>query len=134
MMKKNKKEVKEELKVELDLFYGDKKLNDFMHYADVFERGKQLADYEQFIITGNPNLEKICENVKNALEGTDKNVVFVAIRNINGERVDDPKAYIKPNTQTISMGKKFGLFKDLLETLKYKVQVSQNMEVLSVSV
>jgi len=128
------KETEKELKVELDVFYGDKKLNELMHYADVFERGKQLAYYEQFIITGNPNLEKLCENVKNALEAADKNVVFVAIRNINSKRFNDPKAYIKPNTQTISVGKKFGLFKDMLETLEYKVQVSQQMEVLSVSV
>jgi hypothetical protein len=119
--------------VELDLFYGDGFKNDFMHACDMFERGKQLATYEQFVVTGKPDLENLCENTKNALEKLGKNVVFVGIRNIDGKRINDPKPYIKPLTQTISNGKQFGLFKEMLEQLKYKVEVDEFMQVLLVS-
>jgi len=118
-------------KIELDLFYGDDFKNRFMHAADVFEQGKQLAEYNQFVVTGTPDLNKLCDNMKNALEKTGKNVVLVAIRSINGKRVT-PRPYIKPNVQTISDGKKFGLFKDMLERIGYKVDVSECMQVINI--
>ena len=36
------------MKLTYDMFYGDRQLNAFMHAADVFEKGKQLANFQRF--------------------------------------------------------------------------------------
>ena len=130
-------EVFSSLSVQVDVFHGDKFRNNFMHYADVFEDGKQLANYECFIITGRPNLEKLSINIKESLEKLNRNVVFVAIRSVDNVRVSNPNAYIKPNVQTISMVQNgnlgFAMFNDCLLNLGYKVVTNECMQVLSVS-
>ena len=39
------------IKINMTAIVGNKKQNDFMHFADVFERGKILGDILNFTIT-----------------------------------------------------------------------------------
>jgi hypothetical protein len=127
--------------VVLDVFGGTKMQkfqNDFMHCGDVFEKGKHLAEHYQIVVTGNPNLEKLCENYKNAYEKASGGyILFVAIKSIDGKRTKEPKAYIKEGIQSISMVQNgelgWSLFKDLLTHLGYEVKTNQYMMVESVS-
>jgi hypothetical protein len=111
--------------------------NDFMHAGDVFEKGKQLAKFFQAEIKGDPNLDMVCENFKNAMDRAGGYSVFVAIRSVDGERCTEPRAYIMEGVQTISMEQNgslgWGLFKDMLETLGYTVETNEHMVVEKVS-
>lgn len=115
----------------LDVIHGDHKLNAFMHASDVFEDGKQLGEHMTFEVKGTPDLDKLCVNMKELFEKADRNVSFVAIRTIDGVRVE-PKAYFRLNTQSISDGQRFGLFKEMLEQIGYKVETTKFMQVTSV--
>jgi hypothetical protein len=127
--------------VVLDVFGGSKMMkfqNNFMHCGDVFEQGKQLAEHFQLTVTGNPNLDMLCENVKNAYEKAGEGyILFVAIRSIDGERSKEPKAYIKEGIQTLSMEQNgtlgWSLFKDILTHLGYEVKTNEHMMVETVS-
>jgi hypothetical protein len=118
-------------KIILDVVHGDAKMNAFMHAADVFEYGKQLGELQSFEVAGDPDLDKLSENIKELFEKVDRNVSFVGIRTIDGVRVE-PRPYIRPDTQSISDGHNFGLFKELLEALGYKVETTQYMQVTTV--
>jgi hypothetical protein len=126
-----------EMKIIVEILYGDRKINQFMHSADIFEPGKQLVtNHENYTITGTDiKLPLLCENVAKAFEkGGDKNVVFVAIKSINDKRVKDAMPYFKPETQSISNGKTWGLFKDVLMQMGYEVETSQHMHVTNVKI
>jgi hypothetical protein len=123
----------------LDVLCSDKFRNDFMHYTDVFEEGKQLAEFHAYEIeaTGNPNLNKFCENFKNSLEEAGKqNVVFVAIRKMNDEFHPNYPKYFKPNVQTLSIHQNgtlgWTLFKNILKNLQYNVTTDERMRVISI--
>jgi hypothetical protein len=125
----------------LDVFGGDKMMknqNEFMHAGDVFEKGKELAQYFQIVITGNPNLNKICFNLRDAYHKADGYVLFAAINSIDGKRTKDPKPYIKEGIQTLSIEQKgtlsWNLFKNILEQLGYNVETNQYMMVENISV
>lgn len=125
--------------IEIDFLGGDvetKRINEFMHAVDVFEHGKQFVYHDGFIITGNPDLSKLCEVIANAYEKCGGYAVFVGIRNINGKRAENPHAYFMKNVQSVSMnqGKNSGwaLFKDILEQLGYVASIDEKMRVISV--
>ena len=124
------------MKILLDVMYGDKMMNEFMHHADVFEPSKQLAAHHQIELTGeNINLDKTCHVMFSALTSNDKNVVFVAIRSVDGIRyVHDDKEtyYIMPGINSISNGHNWGLFKDHLLTLGYITKTDERMRVLEI--
>lgn len=114
----------------LDVICGDKFTNDFMHYADVFEPGKQLGTYHNITIKGEGiKIADICSNMKKALEKVGQNVTFIGISSINGRKLLNPMGYIKPKVQTISDGKNWCLFKSILEQLGYEVTTSEQMHV-----
>lgn len=118
-------------KIIIDVVHGDTKINAFMHAADVFESGKQLGEHQTIEVTGDPDLEKLSLNLKETFEKADRNVSFIGIRTVDGVRVE-PRPYIRPNTQSISDGHNFGLFKNLLESLGYQVETTQYMHVTSI--
>jgi hypothetical protein len=128
--------MKKKIVIEVDAIFGDKNLNEFMHAVDMFEEGKQLAEYCPLVITANSevNLENVVENMRKSLDSAGMNVVFVALKSVDGNKSEDIKAFIKPNVQTLSSGKKFGLFKDHLERIGYQVETDKYMHVLSVSI
>jgi hypothetical protein len=120
----------------VDVFGGDKmaKLqNQFMHSADVFEGGKQFATYMQLTVTGNPDLDKLCERIKDSFEQIGGYIIFAGIKSIDGVRVDKPRAYFKEGVQTISNGHQFGLFRDKLITLGYTPETNKHMMVTAVN-
>lgn len=131
-MEETKNKKKKEKEIILDVIHGDAKQNNFMHWADMFESGKQLGKLEQFVITGNPDLKKVALIFKDALEKADRNVSFIGIRSVNGKQPKSPEVYLRPGTQSISDGHNWGLLKGLLEGLGYEVKTTEHMHVTSV--
>jgi hypothetical protein len=121
------------MKIRLDVISSDKRINDFMHAADVFEQGKQLGKYECMEVTGTAeiNIFNLINVLKNALENCDKNVVFIGIRSIDDLIFNFPAPYIMKDVQSISDGSKWGLFRDQLIRLGYEVETDQFMRVTS---
>jgi hypothetical protein len=126
----------------LDVFGGNSMMklqNELMHAADVFENGKQFADFSQVEIVshGLPNTAIICTSLKNSYERAGGYVLFAAIRSVDGKRCEEPKAYIQNGIQTITMLQNgelgWALFKDLLEHLEYEVETDEFMHVESVT-
>ncbi len=126
--------------IEIDFLGGDKTAkftNELMHAADMFERGKQFATHDRFVVTGNPDLPKLCERIANAYEQAGGYAVFVGIRKINGKRVTEPYAWFMSGVQSISMKQEnkplgWALFKDILEQLDYTAKTDKNMRVVAV--
>ena len=111
--------------------------NQLIHAADVFENGKQFATHDRFIVTGNPDLPKLCERIATAYEQAGGYAVFVGIRKINGKRVDNPYAYFMSGVQSISMKQeneplRWALFGDILAQLDYNAKTDENMMVVAV--
>lgn len=119
------------MKIIVDIIYGDKAQNEFMHHCDVFESSKQLGRYEQIEISGEEgvDIDNITTNLKHAYEQFGRNVIFVSVRQVGPTLTNDYERYIMPNVSTISSGKKWGLFKDGLERMGYKVETNERMQV-----
>lgn len=127
-------------KVTVDLFSVNKtgsKINELMHAADLFEPGKILANHDQIIVEGKPNLEKLCENLRAAWEEQGGYVVFAGINSINGIKSKGHPVYFKEEVQSLSMVQNndlgWGLFKEILEKLGYEVETDQTMHVTKVT-
>jgi hypothetical protein len=127
-------------KIEIDFLGGDKKaklINHLMHAADTFERGKQLAIHERYIVTGNPDLPKLCERIATAYEQAGGYAIFVGIRKVNGKRAVNPYAWFMSGVQSISMQQKnkplgWALFRDILAQIGYNSKTDENMRVVAV--
>jgi hypothetical protein len=125
-------------KITLDAIYGDAKVNEFMHAADVFENFKQYAilnEVEMDVTFGDDEIER-AENtiniLKDALEKSGQNVVFIAIKTIDNVR-RTMKNYLKENVSVISTGEQWVMFSELLKKLGYKVETNDQMQVISVN-
>jgi len=121
--------------VSIDIIQGDKKINEFMHAADVFEKGKQLGEHQNmnFEITGKdePNWQEIVDKI---FESSSKefNILFVSIREIDGKTPKESFVRFKEGVQSISNGKQWGLFSDCLNQLGYQCEVNDIMHVTSI--
>lgn len=142
MKKRNKRELKIKTSpishsIILDVIGGDKMdkmRNNFMHAVDVFEEGKHLARLFQMEVTGNPNLDKLCENIKNVYEKASEGyVLFVAIRSIDNIRCKESQIFLKEGIQSISNGYKWSLFRNILLDMGYNPKTNEHMIVESVS-
>lgn len=141
MTKINENLEKENHEIELEVLGGseeEKFINHLMHAADVFEKGKQFANYYTVMVTGNPNLTKLCENLANAYEKVGRYAVFIGIKSINGQKPENPHVWFMKDVQSISMitedrGACWSLFKDILVTLGYNVLTDEHMRVIQVS-
>lgn len=123
-------------KINVLILQGNKRTNEFMHSADMFETGKQLIDEEAtklMIEYADDDVSKFPAELAASLEEIGRNVVFVAIETVDGKRIPEPIVYIKPNVQTVSMGTKFALFEEVLSALGYKAKTDKRMNVLSVT-
>lgn len=131
---------KKEFTVVLDMIGGtkfDKQREAFMHYADIFDPGKRLGKKSRLVlktaIYPTPEqLDIICENIKKAILSVDGYVLFIAVRHIDGLRLKDPRAIIEQGVQTISDGKKWGVFKDYLLQMGYLAETNEFMVVTKV--
>jgi len=123
----------------LDAIYGKKDINEFMHIADIFEPFKQLAEYKQLELSVNFNDSEIerAENtiniLKEALEESGMNVIFLSIRTIDNIPVK-MKNYINKNISVISTGKEFGMLHEILSALGYKVETNEQMQVIKAEI
>lgn len=122
------------MKVELDLIMGNKSMNNFMHVCDVFEAGKHLGESYTLTLdfTELGNFSDKLKVIKDTLEKNGYDVIFIAVNNINGQRVTEWPILFKESVQTLSNGSKYVLFKDLLSKLGYNSVTDQYMRVLSI--
>lgn len=122
------------MKVKVDIIHGDKQKNEFMHACDMYEPSKQLGEYEQVVVEGSEdmNLEELTTNIKNAYDQSGRSVVFVSVRQVGPTLTNDYDRYIMPNISAITSGKKWGLFKSVLEQIGYEVETNEHMQVESV--
>ena len=125
-----------EVKILFDVFeHGNGKINEFMHAADVFEESKQLAEHNQFDIVcqteGDIKYDLLIKEMVKAFNEAGRNIIFLSIRKINGLLVNEFAPYIKEGVKSISTGKKWGVFKNMLETLDYEVETTETMVVKS---
>jgi len=123
-------------KIVMDALYGDAKLNDVMHAADIFEDFKQLATYQELTLDVSFNddeierAQKTIDHVVNALTQSGMNVTFVSIKAIDNIPVK-MNNYIKPGISVISQNKKWYMFHEFLTKIGYDVKTDNNMQVLS---
>jgi hypothetical protein len=123
------------MKLLLDVFAGDRQVNHLMHCADVFEAGKQLADYNQIEIDIALDIPKdisasdFLGKLKLAYEQAGKNVVFMNIIQTDGVKTNEFLPYMMEGVQTISTGNKFGMFHKILTQLGYEVETNERMMV-----
>jgi hypothetical protein len=124
------------MKVIIDTLTHSNRLNTFMHVADVFEPFKQLAKYQSLEVKGTKDMkvDQLAENMKNALEKADMNVVFVGVKIIDGKLTDKYPPYIKKGVSVISFGNEWGMFKDILEQIDWTATTDENMQVVSAKV
>lgn len=120
------------MKVILDiLVIPDKRIAEFMEYLDFFNSTKSLVAFTQYEVTGEPDLSKLCENVKEAFEQAGGMVTFASIRTVDGVFCNEYPNYIKEGISTISTGHKWGMFNEYLESIGYEVRHDSRMRVLS---
>lgn len=122
------------MKIKIDIIYGDAKHNHMMHAFDVFENSKQLATHDALIVEAKEGvkLHELTTNIKNSFEASGQNVIFVSIRQVGPTMTNDYDRYIKPGVSSLSNGHKWGLFKNNLESLGYKVETDKHMRVTDV--
>jgi hypothetical protein len=126
------------MKIIFDIFEGDDLQNKFMHYCDVFEEGKQLAEYYQVEMTAEKiendepiDFNKLIIKLKTVLEQAKRNVVFLGICEIDDKKTNEYLPFIKEGTQTITSGRHWGMFHDMLKTIGYKVETNEHMAVIN---
>jgi hypothetical protein len=125
----------------LDMIGGthhDKLVDQFMHMGDVFEKGKRFGTHCEIVITcsNDPTAEQlimICKQIKAAMESEKGYVLFIAVKSVNGKRIEDPQAIIEEGIQTISDGKKWGLFRDHLLVRGYQAETNEFMCVTKIT-
>lgn len=124
----------DDIKVKIDVIMGKKIMNNFMHACDMFENSKQLGEYEQMVVSGEPGMDmkNLTRNLKDALEQSGMNVVFVSIRQVGPTLTNDFDRYIMPGVSAITNGHNWGMFHKLLKGLGYEVETDQQMKVMSV--
>lgn len=121
------------MKVIVDIFGGDSRMkftNNLMHAGDVFESFKQLCECMQAEITADGEVDFV-GIIKEKMESAGGYVIFVGIREIDGERVD-PKAYVMPGVSMLSTGESWCLFSDALRRIGYQVEEDKNRRVINV--
>ena len=130
--------IKKESEIIVDILGGNKEtkmINDMMHTADMFEKGKQFAIHESLVVRGAPDLSKLCERIADAWKEAGGYIVFAGIRTINGKRAKRSYSYFMEDVHSISMRQKtlgWALFKDILSQLGYEAEVDKNMRAIKI--
>lgn len=119
-----------------DIIHGSRIQNDFMHAGDVYEKGKQLGNYEPYRLkyAGAPtddNLISLQKLLKDAFEAVGQHIIFLSIIHDGIKYINHIPPYIKPDVQTISTGHHWILFRDMLTSLGYEVTTTEYMQVLT---
>ena len=128
-------ENKKEVTVFGHVIHGDKKINELMYAADMANK-KHFGILEELSYTyqydENVDFADHVKLFKEAFEHAGQKVAFLSIYKIDREinRTYDP--FFLPSIQTISNGYQWGLFSEMLKSLRYNVEVSQHMEVTKV--
>ena len=124
-----------EKSIVMDILFGDKmanKINGFMHAADMFEAGKQFALFERVVVTGEPNIEKLPTNMRDAYEKAGGYLIFASVRTIDGNKPEKTITWFKEGVQSISNGEKWRTFKEVLAKLGYDAETDEHMHVTKI--
>ena len=122
------------MEITFDIVFGEKMINDIMHSCDVFEQSKEYAIHEQMSMEIKDGWEINLENTIITLHNTlskQFNIVFIGIREIDGQIFNFPPPHIKYGVSAISNGEKWGLFKDVLSSMGYIAETDECMKVTS---
>jgi Fic family protein len=119
------------MKISIVAVFAESSLNKLMHAADVFESFKQLGEFYTLEITGEPDLDFLCENMRKTLEESGKSVTFASIVKVDGVPTNKYPYYLKPGVASISNGHQWALFKDLLNQRGFDVETDNTMKVKS---
>jgi hypothetical protein len=124
------------MKIKLDAIYGNKQMDDMMHFAGVFEPFKKLATHNVIELTAKEALgfkqkQVVIEKVKEALEASGMTVVFISIRTANNVKNTRVPAFIAPGISLLSDGKRCAMFRDVLFKAGYEVATDEHMRVVS---
>jgi len=116
------------MKTKIDAIIGDEKMNDMMHKMDMFEDGKVLGErYTIEIIHTEQISKKMLRGLKEGIEATGDNVV--SFLGVKGKK----SVYFRENTQSISTGKSWATFPDILKSMGYKCETDERMVVTSIT-
>jgi hypothetical protein len=130
------------MKIEIEVLKADGTLklqNSLMHAASLFEDGKQMVQYERFIVTMKPNspYESLCEEIANVFNQMGGYCIFVGIETVDGIKLEKNYTWFEKNVQSLSIiqndGLKWILFKDFLKTRGYNVECDERMFVVNIS-
>lgn len=122
------------MEITFDVFSGNKLTNELMHSADIFDSSKQLATYRKIKFIDDKKaltLDKWLVLFKEILEKADENVIFLSIREIDGQPNNEFQPYILENINSLSTGHKFGVFEDMLDRIGYDVESDERRRVKS---
>ena len=110
--------------------------NKLLHSADLFESGKRLVSVYTYTVTGDPDLNKLCERISDAIRGSGGYAVFVGIKAINGQFVDGYPTWVDKDVNSVSIiqanSLKWCLLKDMIAQLGYSPTTDKNMRVIKV--
>lgn len=120
----------------LDAIFGDARIDQFMHACDVFEPFKRIGKCNTIEVVTKKRIglvkqRNLVSGVANALEANGMVVSFIAIRSIDGEKVEKSANYISPGVSVISDGKRCARLSDILSFHGYSVETDQYFNVLS---
>ena len=117
------------MEIELDFLGGspvEKFTNNLLHAGDLFGSEKEYCSHKRVVITGTPDLDKLCERMADASEKSGGYAIFVGIRTIDGQRVSDPRYWKKDGVKTVSMKQNgyvgWQLLEDAISRLGYAVK------------
>lgn len=122
------------MKLYFDVIAGHKHINAFMVACDVFDGGKKqlgvhyliTSTVEDDVVVSKEWADNIINVMKGGFESQSYNVSFIGFRSLS---VDS--TYIRQETQSISNGERWILFKNMLEGLGYTCTTTEYMTVLS---
>lgn len=124
------------MKIILDAIFGDAKTDQLMHACDVFEPFKRIGKFNTIEIVAKKCIDtskqrELVSGVINALGAKGMAVSFIAIRSIDGKKVNQSAHYISPGVSVISDGKRAARLSDILSSRGYSVETDQHFNVLS---
>lgn len=122
-------------KVLVDVIHGNKWINDFMHTTDTFEKGRILGNhsYIEVEVEDDCNVFTLADEIASMYTKLGEVVSFVGLNKIDGKHITYGTHYFKPNLQTISNGKQWGMACEMISKLGYLVETNERRILIKVS-
>lgn len=114
-------------KVEVDIIHGNRWMDNFMHAADAFDKGRFLGNYENLIVevADDCNVFTLAKDIADMYSSAGQLVSFVGLKTIAGNHITHGTHYFKEGLQTISTGRQWGMACDMITQLGYIVETNE---------